>query len=407
MNGRVYDPVLARFLSADPFIDGAGDSQGYNRYSYVLNNPLNATDPTGLLSFKDVVKIVAVVVVAYFTAGWGAGVLGPSISAGFGVSTAVGAGIGGGLAAGFASGLAGSLLNGGSLGDAFQAGVVGGVLGAVSGGIAAGIGDLAAKYNFYGDWQHHLLHGVSQGAVTEAAGGELRHGFYAAAFSSAASGWIGNNIPGGVIGETIAAAAVGGTASELGGGKFANGAASGAFTYLFNQAAHRAQVARSRSEGAKITAFQGRDGKWNNLVSKGSPGYIDPAAGPDGYLTLAEANRWYLEGYGESITVDATLLNFSGVNPSGFDPVTGQQLYRFPRMSEDFLVHGTVMLQLNSGGTSFRVLSEPYDFEMHSWSIRTLARNLETIAGSIAADPIRKGGMPFVINYSGNMPVSR
>ncbi len=37
----------------------------------------------------------------------------------------------------------------------------------------------------------------------------------------------------------IAAAAVlGGTASALGGGKFANGAASGAFTYLFNQIAH-------------------------------------------------------------------------------------------------------------------------------------------------------------------------
>ncbi|MGH8016716.1 MAG: RHS repeat-associated core domain-containing protein [Opitutaceae bacterium] len=237
MNGRIYDPVLARFLSADPFIDGTSDSQGYNRYSYVHNNPLNATDPTGFLSLKDVVKIVAIVVVAYFTAGWGAGALGPSISAGFGVSAAVGAGIGGGFAAGFASGFAGSLLNGGSIGDAFQAGVVGGVIGAISGGVAGGIGDLAAKYEFQGDWLHHALHGVSQGAVTEAFGGDFRHGFYAAAFSSLATDKVSTRIEGD-SGRTIAAAVIGGTASVLGGGKFANGATTGAFTYLFNSALH-------------------------------------------------------------------------------------------------------------------------------------------------------------------------
>lgn len=47
MNGRVYDPYLGRFLSADPFIDGADTTQGYNRFSYVANNPLSFTDPSG------------------------------------------------------------------------------------------------------------------------------------------------------------------------------------------------------------------------------------------------------------------------------------------------------------------------------------------------------------------------
>ncbi|MCO7224051.1 RHS repeat-associated core domain-containing protein [Pleionea sp. CnH1-48] len=47
MNGRVYDPRLGRFLSADPFIQVAENMQNFNRYSYVLNNPLNATDPSG------------------------------------------------------------------------------------------------------------------------------------------------------------------------------------------------------------------------------------------------------------------------------------------------------------------------------------------------------------------------
>jgi RHS repeat-associated protein len=47
MNGRVYDPVLGRFLSPDPNVQDASDTQSYNRYSYVLNNPLRYTDPTG------------------------------------------------------------------------------------------------------------------------------------------------------------------------------------------------------------------------------------------------------------------------------------------------------------------------------------------------------------------------
>jgi len=47
MNGRIYDPLLGRFLSADPYIQFSGNLQSYNRYSYVMNNPLSATDPTG------------------------------------------------------------------------------------------------------------------------------------------------------------------------------------------------------------------------------------------------------------------------------------------------------------------------------------------------------------------------
>jgi RHS repeat-associated protein len=49
MNGRAYDPQLARFLSVDPFIQFPELSQSLNGYSYVLNNPLSATDPTGYL----------------------------------------------------------------------------------------------------------------------------------------------------------------------------------------------------------------------------------------------------------------------------------------------------------------------------------------------------------------------
>jgi RHS repeat-associated protein len=47
MNGRVYDPLVAKFLSGDPLIQDPTNGQNYNRYSYVMNNPTNLTDPTG------------------------------------------------------------------------------------------------------------------------------------------------------------------------------------------------------------------------------------------------------------------------------------------------------------------------------------------------------------------------
>jgi hypothetical protein len=52
MNGRIYDPLLGRFLSADLVVQAPGSLQSYNRYSYVMNNPLTLTDPTGFISEK-------------------------------------------------------------------------------------------------------------------------------------------------------------------------------------------------------------------------------------------------------------------------------------------------------------------------------------------------------------------
>jgi RHS repeat-associated protein len=47
MNGRIYDPVLGRFLSPDPYVQAPGYPNNYNRYTYALNNPLRFTDPSG------------------------------------------------------------------------------------------------------------------------------------------------------------------------------------------------------------------------------------------------------------------------------------------------------------------------------------------------------------------------
>lgn len=47
MNGRIYDPLLMRFTTADPTMPDALDMQNYNRYAYVRNNPLRLLDPSG------------------------------------------------------------------------------------------------------------------------------------------------------------------------------------------------------------------------------------------------------------------------------------------------------------------------------------------------------------------------
>ena len=46
-NGRMYDPVLAHFLSPDPYIQSPENPLNYNRYSYCLFSPLQSVDPSG------------------------------------------------------------------------------------------------------------------------------------------------------------------------------------------------------------------------------------------------------------------------------------------------------------------------------------------------------------------------
>ena len=63
MNARYYDGAIARFISQDPleivgfqttdqqkFVSVISNPQNWNTYSYALNNPLVATDPSGLLT---------------------------------------------------------------------------------------------------------------------------------------------------------------------------------------------------------------------------------------------------------------------------------------------------------------------------------------------------------------------
>jgi RHS repeat-associated protein len=61
MNGRLYDPLVGRMLSPDNYVQDNTSSQNFNRYSYVFNNPLKYTDPTGELTVNDVIAGAAIV----------------------------------------------------------------------------------------------------------------------------------------------------------------------------------------------------------------------------------------------------------------------------------------------------------------------------------------------------------
>lgn len=53
MNGRLYDPVMGRFLSPDPYVQQPDNTQNLNRYVYCINNPLLYKDASGEWFFID------------------------------------------------------------------------------------------------------------------------------------------------------------------------------------------------------------------------------------------------------------------------------------------------------------------------------------------------------------------
>ena len=237
MNGRLYDPAIGRFLSADPTIQYPDDMQNYNRYSYINNNPLSATDPSGHGFFgsffsgisrlvsgairsvgrllnNSFIRTIASIAVAYY--------LGPGPGALFGNAVANGA------VAGFASGL---IAGRGDLRAAIS--------GAVTGGIFGFIGDIGIGSNIYEKTALHAFGGCFSAAF---GGGDCKSGALSAGFAEGlgTSGALGDW---GKYGNIARNAVIGGTASLASGGKFANGAVTAAFGYLFNCMQHSAGCA--------------------------------------------------------------------------------------------------------------------------------------------------------------------
>lgn len=241
MNGRMYDPVLGRFIQADSIVQDPYDPQSLNRYAYVLNNPLTATDPSGNISFKNGLKLVAAIVITVYTAGAASGTL--SIF-GFTATTTAG-----GLA---------TVAAGGALAGAITGGAKGALTGAFTAAAFFGVGEAftnignAQSLAQAGDVTQGLskagltagqtvakiaAHGAVGGAMGVLQGGKFGHGFVTAGLNESLSGKIGQI--GNTGGQVAASAILGGTTSSLVGGKFANGAITAAFATAFSNIASR------------------------------------------------------------------------------------------------------------------------------------------------------------------------
>ncbi len=286
MNGRVYDPRIGRFISADPFTDGAQATQAFNRYTYVSNNPLRFIDPSGFGFLSSVgnffggigrgianaagavwdgVRTVAnwyidahkavgrwiadnwrtVAVVAVVVAvGVFAAPLGPIVA-----GMLAGA-IGGGLQAG---------LHGGGINEIMEGVVMGAIAGALTGAASAAAGSVPTTWSSNAKILSRAgAYGVSGGIKSGIQGQDFLRGFATGALASGISSQYVNKIDGfegaGAL-RVAAAASAGGVESVIGGGKFENGALTGAFAQLHTYEINSASWKGANSSAATVAGY--------------------------------------------------------------------------------------------------------------------------------------------------------
>ena len=271
LNGRVYDSLTGRMMSADPTVPDALNPQAWNRYSYVGNDPLTFTDPTGyswlssffssignffksIFSNSIVRAIVQIAIAAILTP---VGLTGAALAVGAALAAAASTAIVTGLA-------------GGKLGQILKAAVIAGAtafafteVGNLTVTPANAAPEIAAS-NYAANIAGHAAIGCVSAV---ASGGKCGPGALSGAAGAAAAPLVGDivqNAPDKFT-QTIEGSAlsgvVGGLASVAGGGKFENGAVTGAFGYLFNQAAHSGTDPNDRHQlgvDAAIADYQAR-----------------------------------------------------------------------------------------------------------------------------------------------------
>ncbi|MDV3661058.1 hypothetical protein CMU70_11370 [Elizabethkingia anophelis] len=214
MNGRLYDPLLRRFLYADENIQDPYNTQNYNKYGYVINNPLMYNDPNGqflqvlFAIFEIISLVIATVQLVSMIVLLAAGNITFGQFLKFFLVQAVSALISYGV------------------GEIFK-----------PGGFAIKVlGKATAKL------AKPLVHALSQGVLSVMRGESFVNGFGTALLASFAAGY-GLKLGGSeqwsrALGATISGAIGGGVGSILTGGNFWQGAATGAIIGFFNESMH-------------------------------------------------------------------------------------------------------------------------------------------------------------------------
>ncbi|REC80580.1 type IV secretion protein Rhs [Chryseobacterium elymi] len=243
MNGRLYDPLLRRFLNADENIQDPYNTQNYNKYGYVMNNPLMFNDPSGefwqFLAIP-IVKAVLFAVVSY-------------------------------TAITLITGAKFNILN-------LYSSIV---MGLISAGITTVIGDVfsTATASIGNEALRSLVHAGVQGTLSFMQGGNF--------FTAAASAFLSSAVSFG-YGQAVGAAAYngasqvalgmlsGGVGHALARGNFWEGVKIGGIVALFNHTMHKVSTSIEYKE--KLTQFLKDNG-------------VDPSAKPtqavlDTYKTI-------------------------------------------------------------------------------------------------------------------------
>ena len=251
MNGRVYDPVVGRMLNPDPFVQAPEMGQNLNRYTYVINNPLSITDPSGY--FFALIFAVAAAFVAKISAAvlaMGAYLVAPLATLSWEKLAYL-------ALTRFAMSFAQSLVSGQGVGDAFASGAIAAATAVLSSGVTSYTDALRDGANAY------LAAGVKLGrsaarGVVSGLGEKLRGGSFVHSFSATAitevtmtikSDYLKANVEVGKDSETkatlgkldirvarvLVTATAGGTIAKIGGGKFVNGAATAATFSAINE----------------------------------------------------------------------------------------------------------------------------------------------------------------------------
>jgi RHS repeat-associated protein len=251
MNGRVFDPVIARFMQADPIVQAPGNLQNYDRFGYCFNNPTICTDPSGYSFFTSLRNLhpayilrpggtvdLALAKGVYSTIRNAPGqrsidnyVLSHPWLYALGVAAA--GYWGGPFASAAVQGYA-IYASGGTIEQAQKTAM----RSVATAAAFYAVGSAADAYN-WGDVARVAAHAAVGCATAEASGGTCKSGAMSAGFSEIAT--VNNWQAQGAYG-VVSAAAIGGVSSVLGGGKFANGAITAAYGYLFNQLAHASQA---------------------------------------------------------------------------------------------------------------------------------------------------------------------
>ena len=341
MNARLYDPVLGRFLSPDPFVQMPDFTQNFNRYSYCLNNPLVYVDENGEFVFSIFLGPIGAVIDA---ACWGA-VTG---AATYTLSVAFSDG-------GFDN------WDWNSFGS--SAG-----WGALSGALSFGIGELyGALGNFAGDLGTNLLrgttHGLAQGGINYLKGGDFGTGFVSGMLGSLSADFmIGQNL---TAGETLLLSAVSsGFGSVMTGGNFWEGASIGLTTAGLNHLQH----------------LSGR----HNFVTRLLRHYKQ-GNGEDYMLSHYEFQ--YLMENGKIITDTITMgddgystanISFYGSN---FD------------LANSFGT-ATVKYKQSSNGNHYLAFKDNYNFDPKPWGERSYGAEILTRMGAML------NGVSFMIYYN-------